>query len=101
MARHLDLWFTIRFLSKVSYYANEFICVRCPWFFRFFCANIGLVVPSVSNAYNTEDYVVAIPSPESYVQISSQRSIVLSEESFGVMDDGYISNSDQQNVEPG
>ena len=49
----------------------------------------------------TEDYVVAIPSAESYVQISSQRSIVLSEESFGVVDDGYISNSDQQNVEPG
>lgn len=101
MARHLDLWFTIRFPSELSYYANEFICVRCPWFFRFFCANIGLVVLSASYAYNTEDYVVAIPSPESYVQISSQRSIVLSEESFGVMDDGYISNSDQQNVEPG
>ena len=55
----------------------------------------------MSSAYYTEDYVVAIPSAESYVQISRQRSIVLSEESFGVMDGGYMSNSDQQNVERG
>ena len=55
----------------------------------------------MSSACNTEDCVVAIPSAESYVQISSQRSMVLSEESFGVMDDGYISNSDRHNVEPG
>ncbi len=63
--------------------------------------NVGLFVPSVSNGNNTEDYVVSISSAESSVQISSHRAIVLSDENFCVIDDGYLSNRDQWNVEPG